>query len=40
MASTYCGLDVSDKSAHICVVDGDGKVIWRGVKESAYRRRQ
>jgi len=31
MASTYCGLDVSDKATHICVVDGEGKVIWRGV---------
>ena len=31
MATTYCGLDVSDKTAHVCVVDGDGKVIWRGV---------
>jgi transposase len=31
MAQTYCGLDVSDKTTHICVVDGEGKVIWRGV---------
>lgn len=31
MGATYCGLDVSDKSTHICVVDAEGKVIWRGV---------
>jgi transposase len=31
MPATYCGLDVSDKSTHLCVVDADGKVIWRGV---------
>jgi transposase len=31
MSSTYCGLDVSDKTTHLCVVDSDGKVIWRGV---------
>jgi transposase len=31
MQATYCGLDVSDKSTHLCVVDGEGKVIWRGV---------
>jgi transposase len=31
MPATYCGLDVSDKTTHICVVDVDGKVIWRGV---------
>jgi transposase len=31
MSSTYCGLDVSDKSTHLCVVDAGGKVIWRGV---------
>ena len=30
MPATYCGLDVSDKSTHICVVDAEGKVIWRG----------
>jgi len=27
----YAGLDVSDKTTHICVVDGDGVVVWRGV---------
>ena len=31
MSATYCGLDVSDKTTHLCVVDVDGKVIWRGV---------
>ena len=31
MSVTYCGLDVSDKTTHLCVVDVDGKVIWRGV---------
>ncbi len=31
MPGTYCGLDVSDKSTHLCVVDADGKAIWRGV---------
>ena len=31
MSTTYCGLDVSDKTTHLCVVDADGKVIWRGV---------
>jgi len=27
----YAGLDVSDKTTHICVVDGAGKILWRGV---------
>jgi len=27
----YAGLDVSDKSTHICVVDGEGAVVWRGL---------
>ena len=27
--SVYAGLDVSDKTAHICVVDVDGKVLRR-----------
>lgn len=27
----YAGLDVSDKMTHICVVDGDGGIVWRGV---------
>ena len=26
----YVGLDVSDKSTHLCVVDGSGDVIWSG----------
>jgi hypothetical protein len=24
-------LDISDKTTHICAVDGDGKIVWRGV---------
>lgn len=27
----YAGLDVSDKSTHVCVVDGAGAITWRGV---------
>jgi transposase len=27
----YAGLDVSDKSTHVCVVDASGVVVWRGV---------
>jgi len=27
----FAALDVSDKSTHVCVVDGDGVVVWRGV---------
>lgn len=27
----YAGLDVSDKMTHICVVGGDGAIVWRGV---------
>lgn len=30
MDEVYVGLDVSDKSAHLCVVDAQGEVIWRG----------
>jgi transposase len=30
LPAKYCGLDVSDKTTHIRVVDADGKVIWRG----------
>lgn len=26
----YAGLDVSDKSTHVCVVDGEGAIVWRG----------
>jgi transposase len=29
--SFYAGLDVSDKSTHVCVVDDGGSVRWRGV---------
>ena len=28
----YAGLDISDKSTHICVVDDAGKIAWRGVR--------
>lgn len=27
----FAALDVSDKSTHVCVVDGDGVTVWRGV---------
>jgi transposase len=27
----YAGLDVSDKSTHICLVDETGAIVWRGV---------
>jgi transposase len=27
----FAGLDVSDKTTHICVVGGEGGVVWRGV---------
>ncbi len=27
----FAALDVSDKSTHVCVVDGDGAILWRGV---------
>lgn len=30
MVEVYVGLDVSDKSTHLCVVDGLGAVIWSG----------
>jgi len=30
MKEVYAGLDVSDKETHICLVDGGGKVLWRG----------
>ena len=32
--SIYAGLDVSDKTTHICVVDVDGKVLRRDVVAS------
>ncbi len=31
MSEVYVGLDVSDKTTHICAIDNDGKVTWRGV---------
>jgi transposase len=27
----YAGLDVSDKTTHVCVVDAEGTIVWRGV---------
>jgi transposase len=30
MFEVYAGLDVSDKSTHVCVADGSGSVIWSG----------
>jgi transposase len=29
--TVYAGLDVSDKTTHVCVVDGEGVIVWRGV---------
>lgn len=29
--SIFAGLDVSDKTTHVCVVDGEGAILWRGV---------
>jgi transposase len=26
----FAGLDVGDKATHICVVDGEGAIVWRG----------
>jgi transposase len=31
MERVYAALDVSDKTTHVCVVDEDGTVLWRGV---------
>lgn len=31
MPQFYAGLDVSDKTTHICVVDETGAIVWRGV---------
>ncbi len=30
MVEVYAGLDVSDKSTHVCVMDGSGAVLWAG----------
>lgn len=27
----FAGLDISDKSTHVCLVDDAGAVTWRGV---------
>ncbi len=26
----YAGLDVGEKATHLCVVDGEGSILWRG----------
>jgi transposase len=31
MTEVYAALDVSDKTTHICVVDKEGSIVWRGV---------
>ncbi len=31
---TYAGLDVSDKTTHIHIVDNEGRFVWRGVVPS------
>jgi hypothetical protein len=31
MEERYAALDVSDKTTHVCVVDKEGTIIWRGV---------
>ena len=31
MGPVYAALDVSDKTTHICVVDTEGAIVWRGV---------
>src|SRR4051794_32883410 len=31
VAQFYTGLDISDKTTHICVVDEVGAIVWRGV---------
>jgi len=30
MIEVYAGLDISDKSTHVCVVDGWGVEVWSG----------
>lgn len=30
MEKIYAALDVSDKTTHVCVVDGAGTIVWRG----------
>jgi hypothetical protein len=30
MGQIYAALDVSDKTTHVCVVDGAGTIVWRG----------
>jgi hypothetical protein len=33
--TVFAGLDVSDKTTHICVMDGEGAVLLRDVQASA-----
>jgi transposase len=37
MKEVYAALDVSDKTTHVCVVDGEGMIAWRGVCASDPR---
>ena len=30
MKEVYAGLDISDKSTQVCVVDGSGGEVWSG----------
>jgi hypothetical protein len=30
VSKLYAGLDVSDRLTHICIVEGDGAIVWRG----------
>lgn len=29
--TVFAGMDVGDKASHICVVDDEGAIVWRGV---------
>lgn len=35
--SPYAGLDVSDKTTHVCMVDAEGKVLRRDVLRTIRR---
>jgi transposase len=37
MKEVYAALDVSDKTTHVCVIDGEGMIAWRGVCASDPR---
>jgi transposase len=30
MGQVYAGLDVSDKATHICIIEAEGRIVWRG----------